>query len=92
MTAGPVYSRTYERRTSHAPTNAFSRKVESHAHTVAFGILFYNLCCIHKTLRVTPAMAAKATNKLSSMEDVVAMLDAVAPASVKRGRHRKQSA
>lgn len=45
---------------------------------VAIYFMFYNWIRIHKTLRVTPAMAAGLTNKLMSMEDVVAMIDAVA--------------
>jgi hypothetical protein len=32
---------------------------------------------IHKTLRVTPAMAAGLTDKLLSMEGIAAMIDAV---------------
>lgn len=39
-------------------TNAFSKKVENHAHAVALHFMFYNFCRIHKTLRVTPAMQA----------------------------------
>ena len=39
-------------------TNAFSKKVENHAHMVAFYTVWYNWVRIHKTPRVTPAMAA----------------------------------
>ncbi len=39
-------------------TNAFSKKVENHAHAVALHFMFYNFVRIHKTLRVTSAMAA----------------------------------
>ena len=38
-------------------TNAFSKKIENHAHSVALFMTYYNFVCIHKTLRVTPAMA-----------------------------------
>lgn len=34
---------------------------------------------IHKTLRVTPAMAAGLTDKLMSFDDLVAIVDATAP-------------
>ena len=54
-------------------TNAFSKKVENHAHSVALFAMYYNFVRIHKTLRVTPAMAAGIADKLWSMEDVVAL-------------------
>ncbi len=34
-------------------TNAFSKKVENHAHAMALHFLYYNFVRIHKTLRVT---------------------------------------
>jgi IS1 family transposase len=57
-------------------TNAFSKKVENHAHSVALHYMHYNFCRIHKTLRVTPAMAAGVTDRLWSVADIVAMLEA----------------
>ncbi len=39
-------------------TNAFSKKWENHWAAVALWFTFYNFCRIHKSLRVTPAMAA----------------------------------
>lgn len=41
-------------------TNGFSKKIEAPAHAVA---LYYNFVHIHKTLRVTPAIAAGVTDK-----------------------------
>lgn len=61
-------------------TNAFSKKFMSHVHMVALYTAFYNFIRIHKTLRVTPAMAAGLTDKLMGFEDIVALMDAVAPA------------
>src|ERR1700694_4077370 len=37
------------------PTNAFSKKLENHAHMVALYALWYNYIRIHKTLRTSPA-------------------------------------
>ena len=56
-------------------TNAFSKKLENHAHMVALYALWYNFVRIHKTLRTTPAMAAGIDSRLCSMEDVVALID-----------------
>jgi hypothetical protein len=38
--------------------------------------MHYNFARIHKTLRVTPAMAASVTDKLWSVADIVTMIDA----------------
>lgn len=56
-------------------TNGFSKKVENHCHAIALHFMNYNFCRIHKTLRVTPAMAAGVSDKLWSLEDVVIMMD-----------------
>ena len=44
-------------------------------YMVALYALWYNFVRIHKTLRVTPAMAAGVEDRLWSMEDVVALID-----------------
>jgi hypothetical protein len=44
-------------------TNAFSKKVENHVAMVAIHFLHYNFARIHKTLRVTPAIAAGIANQ-----------------------------
>ncbi len=56
-------------------TNAFSKKVENHAHAVALYFLHYNFARIHKTLRVTPAMQAGLTDHVWSVEEIVGLLD-----------------
>ncbi|MGH2508088.1 MAG: IS1 family transposase [Ktedonobacteraceae bacterium] len=56
-------------------TNAFSKKLENHAHMVALYALWYNFVRIHKTLRTSPAMAAGIESRLWSMEDMVALID-----------------
>jgi hypothetical protein len=57
-------------------TNAFSKKVENHAHMVALYTVWYNFVRMHKTLRCSPAMAAGLSKTLWSMEDVIALIDA----------------
>lgn len=70
-------------------TNAFSKKVESHAAMVAIYTVWYNFVRIHCTLRVTPAMAAGVTDRLWSMEDVVALVEAREQPS-KRGSYKRR--
>ena len=57
-------------------TNAFSKKLQNHEHTVALYALWYNFVQIHKTLRISPAMAAGTERRLWSMDDVVSLIDA----------------
>src|SRR6202030_151466 len=57
-------------------TNGFSKKLQNHEYMVALYALWYNFVRIHKTLRVTPAIAAGIADRLWSMEDVVALVDA----------------
>jgi len=45
-------------------TNAFSKKLENLQAAVALHFAHYNLVRVHKTLRVTPAMAANVTDRL----------------------------
>ena len=71
-------------------TNAFSKKVEPHCAALALYFFFYNWVRIHKTLRVTPAMAAGLTDKLMDMADVAAMIDEANPPK-KRGPYKAKA-
>ena len=55
-------------------TNAFSKKVENHAYSVALYYMHYNFARIHKTLRVTPAMEAGVSGHAWSIEEIAALL------------------
>ena len=57
-------------------TNAFSKKMENHAHAMALHFLYYNFVRIHMTLRTTPAMAAGVTKRLWEIGDMVDVLEA----------------
>ena len=72
-------------------TNAFSKKIDNHIHALALYFVFYNFCRIHKSLRVTPAMAAGITDRLWSFEDVIAKMDQISPAVKVRGPYNKRS-
>ena len=56
-------------------TNAFTKKVKNHAHSVALHFMYYNFVRIHKTLRVTPPIAAGGTDRLWEMSDIVDALE-----------------
>jgi IS1 family transposase len=73
-------------------TNGFSKKLDNHVHALALYFAFYNFTRIHKTLRMSPAMAAEITDRLWSLEDIVAKMDAMAPAPAKRGPYKKRMA
>lgn len=72
-------------------TNAFSKKFENHAHMVAIYAVWYNWFRIHKTLRVTPAMAAGLSKTVMDWTDIVGAMDADRP-SKKRGHYKKAMA
>ena len=73
-------------------TNAFSKKVENHMHMVALYTVFYNFVRIHKTLRVTPAMAAGVADRLWSMEDIAELVEAAAPKPGRPATYKKRAA
>jgi len=54
-------------------SNGFSRKIENHAAAVALNYFAYNFIKIHRTLRVSPAMAAGVTDHLWEVSDLVAL-------------------
>jgi len=57
-------------------SNGFSRKIQNHAAAVALNYFAYNFIKIHRTLKVTPAMAAGVTSRLWEVEDLVALWEA----------------
>jgi hypothetical protein len=52
-------------------TNAFSKKVENLQAAVALHFAYYNFVRTHKTLRITPAMAASVSDRLWTLEELV---------------------
>jgi IS1 family transposase len=55
-------------------SNGFSRKIENHMAAVAINYFAYNFIKIHRTLRVSPAMAAGVTSRLFDVMDLVNLL------------------
>ena len=52
-------------------TNAFSKKIENLQAAVSLHFAHYNFVRMHKTLRMTPAMAAGVSNRLWSLEELI---------------------
>jgi IS1 family transposase len=71
-------------------TNAFSKKVENHAYAVALHMMYYNFVRLHRTLRVTPAMAANVTDRLWEIGDIVKLIEDREEAPKPRGPYKKR--
>ncbi len=73
-------------------TNAFSKKFEHHVHMVALYTVWYNWTRIHKTLRVSPAMAAGLTDHLIDMREIAEMVEATLPKAGRPATYKKRKA
>ncbi len=69
-------------------TNGFSKKVENLGFAVSLHFMNYNFVRIHKTLRVTPAMAAGVTDRVWTLEDIAGLLNE-GEKPKKRGPYKK---
>jgi IS1 family transposase len=56
-------------------TNAFSKKIENHMHSVSLFYMHYNFVRIHQTLKTTPAVAAGVSQKSWTIADIVALAE-----------------
>ena len=73
-------------------TNAFSKKIENHTHSVALHFMYYNFCRQHLSLDgISPAMAAGVTDRLWDIEDIVRLVDEAAPKPNPRGSYKKRN-
>ena len=70
-------------------TNAFSKKIENHLHMLSLYFVHYNFCRMHKSLRMSPAMAAGVSDTLHDMEWIVGLIDARAPKPKRPATYRK---
>src|SRR5260221_14355043 len=61
--------RTFMRRFTRLALG-FSKKFENHCHMVALYAVWYNFVKMHKTLKMTPAMAAGVSDRLWSVDDI----------------------
>jgi hypothetical protein len=68
-------------------TNAFSKRLRNHTAALGLFLCYYNFCRIHRTLRVTPCMAAGVTSRVWEIADLVALLPTAR--GQKRGPYKK---
>ena len=52
-------------------TNAFSKKLRNHKAAVALFIAHYNLCRVHETIRMTPAMMLDVADHIWSVGELI---------------------
>jgi len=71
-------------------TNAFSKKINNHIHALSLYFVFYNFTRTHEAHKLSPAMAAGVTDKLWSMEDIAALIEARAPKLGRRGPYKRR--
>lgn len=68
-------------------TNAFSKKAEMLAHSIAIMFCYHNFCRVHQTIKTTPAIAAGIAKHKWRVEDMVDLL----PELVYNTRPKKDS-
>ena len=71
-------------------TNGFSKKLENHLHMLSLYFVHYNFVRLHKTLKMTPAMAAGVSTTLHDMTWLAELIEAAAPAPKPRGPYWKK--
>ena len=52
-------------------TNAFSKKLDNLKSALALYFAWYNFCCVHTTLQVTPAMQAGVADHVWSLHELI---------------------
>ena len=72
-------------------TNAFSKKFQNHVHALALFFLHYNFVRVHKTLRMSPAMAAGIASELWTVERIAEAIETRRPKPGKRGPYQKRA-
>ena len=70
-TAGNQRFRCHCRRFTRL-TNAFSKLWRNHRAAVSLTVAHYNLCTMHSSIRMTPAMKAGITNRVWGLGDLLA--------------------
>jgi hypothetical protein len=70
-------------------TNAFSKKAEMLAYSIAITLFYHNFIRVHQTLKTTPAIKAGIANRKWTVEDMIDLLPVDQP--TKRGPYKKRA-
>jgi hypothetical protein len=54
-------------------TKTYSKTVENHVHAISLHYMHYNFARTHRSLRITPAMAAGLTDRLWDIGDIAGL-------------------
>ena len=70
-------------------TNAFSKKAEMLAYSIAITFCYHNFVRVHQTLKTTPAVKAGIAERKWTIEDMVNLIPEKEPG--KRGPYKKRN-
>ncbi len=72
-------------------TNGFSKKLQNHEAAISLFIAHYNLCRVHETIRMTPAMALDVTDHIWTIGELIeAALNCETPEPINPRPHLPQ--
>jgi len=71
-------------------TNGFRKRLKNHLHMLSLYFVHSLFVRMHKTFRMTPAMAAGVTNTLHDMAWIAGNIDAAAPAPKPCGTYKEK--
>jgi hypothetical protein len=69
-------------------TNGFSKKIDNHEAAVSLYVSHYNLCRVHESLRITPAMALGVTDHIWDIGELIEAATEPEPEGRPAGRFR----
>ncbi|MGH6953867.1 MAG: IS1 family transposase, partial [Alphaproteobacteria bacterium] len=69
-------------------TSGFSKKLRNHKAAVSLYVAHYNLCRVHESLRMTPAMALGVTDHIWTIGELIEAATGPDPVGRQVGRFR----
>jgi len=69
----------------------FSKKIENNVNAISLHFAHYNFIKVHKTLPMSPAMAAGMAKRLWKMADLVEIIEVSEAKPAKHGLYKKRA-